>query len=149
MDGSWPGCSVHGILQARILEWAVIPFSRGSSRPRDQAGHTVFNLCNLSMPAPVPVKAFPPCHVINSHSVFKTSLLRHLLHGEECLVPLHAPDPQQSWAERRKNSSTHQNMDTSFPNQETLTRHLYKPTHSEEMPQIGRASCRERVCLDV
>ena len=28
--------SVHGILQARILEWAAIPFSRGSSWPRDQ-----------------------------------------------------------------------------------------------------------------
>ena len=26
----------HGILQARILEWVAIPFSRGSSRPRDQ-----------------------------------------------------------------------------------------------------------------
>ena len=31
MDGSLPGFSVHGILQARILEWIVIPFSRGSS----------------------------------------------------------------------------------------------------------------------
>ena len=29
-----PGSSVHGILQARILEWGAIPFSRGSSRPR-------------------------------------------------------------------------------------------------------------------
>ena len=27
---------VHGILQARILEWAAVPFSRGSSQPRDQ-----------------------------------------------------------------------------------------------------------------
>ena len=31
-----PGSFVHGILQARILEWATIPFSRESSRPRDQ-----------------------------------------------------------------------------------------------------------------
>ena len=30
-----PGCSVHGILQATILERVDIPFSRGSSRPRD------------------------------------------------------------------------------------------------------------------
>ena len=30
-----PGSSVHGILQARILEWVTIPFSRGSSWPRD------------------------------------------------------------------------------------------------------------------
>ena len=29
--------TVHGILQARILEWAAFPFSRGSSQPRDQS----------------------------------------------------------------------------------------------------------------
>ena len=28
--------TVHGILQARILEWVDIPFARGSSQPRDQ-----------------------------------------------------------------------------------------------------------------
>ena len=28
---------VHGILQARILEWVAFPFSRGSSQPRDRA----------------------------------------------------------------------------------------------------------------
>ena len=31
-----PGSSVHGVLQARILEWTAISFSRGSSRPRNQ-----------------------------------------------------------------------------------------------------------------
>ena len=36
MDCSPPGSSVHGILQARILEWVVMPSSRGSSWPRDQ-----------------------------------------------------------------------------------------------------------------
>ena len=36
MDCSPPGSSVHGILQARILEWVVKPSSRGSSRPRDR-----------------------------------------------------------------------------------------------------------------
>ena len=35
MDYSPPGSSVHGILQARILEWVAISFSRGSSQPRD------------------------------------------------------------------------------------------------------------------
>ena len=29
--------TVHGILQARILEWVDFPFSRGSSQPRDRA----------------------------------------------------------------------------------------------------------------
>ena len=35
LDCSLPGPSVHGILQARILEWVAIVFSRGSSQPRD------------------------------------------------------------------------------------------------------------------
>ena len=35
MDCSPPGSSVHGILQARILEWVAMPSSRGSSLPRD------------------------------------------------------------------------------------------------------------------
>ena len=35
MDCSLPGSPVHGILQARILEWVAISFSRGSSQPRD------------------------------------------------------------------------------------------------------------------
>ena len=30
------GCTVYGILQARIREWVAFPFSRGSSQPRDQ-----------------------------------------------------------------------------------------------------------------
>jgi len=35
LDCSPPGSSVHGILQARILEWVPMPSSRGSSQPRD------------------------------------------------------------------------------------------------------------------
>ena len=35
MNCCLPGSSVHGILQARILEWDAIPFSKGSSQPRD------------------------------------------------------------------------------------------------------------------
>ena len=52
MDCSLPGSSVHGILQARTLEWVAISFSRGSSRPRDRtqvsynAGRR-FNLCTI------------------------------------------------------------------------------------------------------
>ena len=36
MDYSLPGSSVHGIFEARILEWVAISFSRGSSPPRDR-----------------------------------------------------------------------------------------------------------------
>ena len=50
VDCSPPGSSAHGILQARILEWVAISFSKGSSQPRDRtqvsriAGRC-FNLC--------------------------------------------------------------------------------------------------------
>ena len=48
-DCSLPGFSVHGILQARILEWVTISFFRGSSRSRDRTrvshiGGSRFNL---------------------------------------------------------------------------------------------------------
>ena len=36
MDCSLIGSSFHEILQARILEWVAIPFSKGSSQPKDQ-----------------------------------------------------------------------------------------------------------------
>ena len=36
MNSSLPGSAVHGIFQARILEWGAISFSRGTSQPRDQ-----------------------------------------------------------------------------------------------------------------
>ena len=44
MDYSPPGSSVHGLLQARILEGVAMPSSRGSSLPRDQ---TYVSLCLL------------------------------------------------------------------------------------------------------
>ena len=36
VDCSPPGPSIHGILQARILDWVAISFSRGFPRPRDR-----------------------------------------------------------------------------------------------------------------
>ena len=36
MDCSLPGSSIHGIFQARVLEWVAISFSRRSSQPRDR-----------------------------------------------------------------------------------------------------------------
>ena len=43
MDCSLPRSSVHGIFQARVLEWVAISFSRGSPQPRNrtQASHIV------------------------------------------------------------------------------------------------------------
>ena len=49
MDWSLWGSSIHGILQARILEWVAISFSRGSSQPRDrtQVSHIAGRRFNL------------------------------------------------------------------------------------------------------
>ena len=44
IDGNLPGSEVHGIFQARILEWASISFSRGSSQPRDSNGSPLLEL---------------------------------------------------------------------------------------------------------
>ena len=43
--------TVHGILQARILEWIAFPFSRGSSQPRDQTQCRSLALQVDSLPA--------------------------------------------------------------------------------------------------
>ena len=49
LDCSPPGSSIHGILQARILEWVAISFSRGSSQPSDwtQVSHIAGRCFNL------------------------------------------------------------------------------------------------------
>ena len=51
MDWSPPGFSVHGISQARILEWVDISFSRGSSQPSDPT-------CPVSLESPALVAGF-------------------------------------------------------------------------------------------
>ena len=56
MDRSSPGSSVHEILQARILQWVAISFSRGSSQPRDWsqvswiAGKILYHLSHQGNP---------------------------------------------------------------------------------------------------
>ena len=44
-----PGCCVHGILQARIMEWVAMPSPRGSSQPRD-CRHILYHLSHLGSP---------------------------------------------------------------------------------------------------
>ena len=50
---------VHGILQARILEWVAFPFSRGSSQLRDQT--QVSHIAADSLPAEPPGKPIYMC----------------------------------------------------------------------------------------
>ena len=50
-------CIVHGILQARIVEWVAFPFSRGSSQPRDQTQASLAAALQVdSLPAEPPGK---------------------------------------------------------------------------------------------
>ena len=59
------GYTVHRILQARILDWVAIPFSRGSSQPRDQtqvsgiAGQILYQLSNKGSPRILEWVAYP------------------------------------------------------------------------------------------
>ena len=64
MDGSLPDSSVHGILQARTLEWVAIPFSRVSSPPRDwtQVSCRLFHWGTLNLS----LLHFPLFHVCES-----------------------------------------------------------------------------------
>ena len=60
VDCSLPGSSVHGIFQARVLEWVVISFSRGSSRSRDQARVSrIGGRCYITSEPPGKFKSFP------------------------------------------------------------------------------------------
>ena len=52
MCWSLPGSSVHGILQARILEWVVVPFSRGSSNPGIEPRSSALQVDSLSAELP-------------------------------------------------------------------------------------------------
>ena len=56
IDCSPPGSSVHGILQARILEWVAMPSSRGSSQPRNrtQVSYSVLHWQAGSLPLTSP-----------------------------------------------------------------------------------------------
>ena len=59
--------TVHGILQARILEWVVIPFSRGSSQPRDRTrSPTLQILYHLSHLNGLKGKPIRQCIYLNS-----------------------------------------------------------------------------------
>ena len=59
-----PGCSVHGIVQARTLKWVVISYSRGSSRPRDQT--SIWTISNSLPPLGILGRTpiFLPIHIV-------------------------------------------------------------------------------------
>ena len=110
MDCSRPGSLVHGILQAKILEWVAIPFSR-SSQPRDrtQGSHTAVGFFTIwatrEAQAPplngisflsvliyirvkVSWRSFQPCHQVTSLiALIIIFLFLATPHGFGILVP--------------------------------------------------------------
>ena len=82
MDCSPPGSSVHGTLQARILEWVAIPFSKGSSRHRDWTW-----VCPIlqadSLPSELPGK---PNKLPKGYYKDKSSCNRWPLSGHGCVA---------------------------------------------------------------
>ena len=94
MDCSLPGSSIHGIFLARILEWVAIPFSRGSSWPRDQTH--VSCITGRFFTTEPPGK--PPRHVEDisqdDHSLI-ISLLGFLLLFSFCYIPEPSEKVQQ------------------------------------------------------
>ena len=60
-DCSPPNSLVHGILQAKILEWATMTFSKGSSQPRDQTQVLCFSAAALLSELPwKPIQLLSP-----------------------------------------------------------------------------------------
>ena len=63
---------VHGILQARILEWVAVPVSRGCSQPRDKT--QVSHITGDSLPAEPPGK---PREVVSVFALRKAGFQSH------------------------------------------------------------------------
>ena len=82
MDCGLPGSSVHGFYQARILEWVVISFSRGSSQPEDQTSISCLGrqiLYWATGEAPLPLEEVNPVGTFILDSSLQICCLNQLL----------------------------------------------------------------------
>ena len=88
-----PGSSVHRILQSRILEWVAMPFSRGSSWPRDWTCVSCSScIAGRFFMAEPPGKPWDTGSVQFSHSVMSDSLWPHEL--QHARPPCPSPTPR-------------------------------------------------------
>ena len=93
MDCSLPGSSGHGILQERILEWVAVPFSRGSSQPRDQTKYPTLQVDSLPSEPPGKFKNTGMGSLFLLHGIVQESN-QDLLH---CRWILYQLSYQGSW----------------------------------------------------
>ena len=112
MDFSPPGSSVHGILQARILEWVAISFSRGSARPRDKtwvsyiAGRLFSNwgTREVQRAKAYSILLLSDTHNNNNHPIWIQYLkMKRPIHIEVCLAYLFSFDNSVFYLITRKN----------------------------------------------
>ena len=101
MDCSPPGSFVHWILQARMLEWVAISFSRGSFLPRDWiqvsciAGRFfIIWATKESLFVSIP----PLCGGEGNHSLFQHSCLGNLTGGEAWWAEVYGIRVRHNWA---------------------------------------------------
>ena len=97
MDCSLPGYSIHGIFQARILEWVAISFTRGSSQPKDQTcvsciGRWTLPLSHLGSPVILFLHIYPVFQSLSASKIVDNFILKifewakhsHSLKIEKC-----------------------------------------------------------------
>ena len=85
IDHSPPGSSVHGIFQARILEWVVMSSSRGSSQPRDWTGVCLSSALQADSFTVEP-QGRPPCTMKKLSSLPRDwPGIYHILQWKRCL----------------------------------------------------------------
>ena len=91
MDCSPPGSSIHAVLQARILEWVVMPSSRGSSRPRDWTHVSYISCTGRRVLDPGSIGIFPNI-MTPSSTRFDVKYFESLLEFVD-LCTFHQPSP--------------------------------------------------------
>ena len=107
-EHSLPGFSVHGILQARILECMTISFSRGSPQPRDQTRISCKITGSLFIPVPLgkPIpylslshffSASGSCLFVLSHFIFPQLSKKSLILIKTCIIAKLSKCPVNAW----------------------------------------------------
>ena len=86
MDCSPPGSSVHGILQAKILEWVAISFSRRSSQPRDWTLVSCIAGRSFTSEPPVKPRAYWGPQIKNSDAIWDQITWILVLIARNCLI---------------------------------------------------------------
>ena len=100
VDCSLPGSSVHGILQARTLEWVAISFSRGSSWPRIEPGYPALQADALTSEPP----GKPPNTALDIINIYidHIGLLSAQMVKNPSMQEIHAPSLGQKIPWRRE-----------------------------------------------